>query len=68
MYVGQAVLRREDERFLRGRGRFVEDVRLDRPIAHAAFVQSPHAHAAVTRVDTAEEALAADYSEEALAR
>ena len=53
MYIGQAVLRREDERFLRGRGRFVEDVRLDRPIAHAAFVRSPHAHAAVTRVDTA---------------
>ena len=52
MYVGQAVLRREDERFLRGRGRFVEDVTLDQPIAHAAFVRSPHAHAAVTRVDT----------------
>ena len=53
MYIGQAVLRREDERFLRGRGRFVEDVTLDRPIAHAAFVRNPHAHAAVTRVDTA---------------
>ena len=52
MYVGQAILRREDERFLRGRGRFVEDVTLDQPIAHAAFVRSPHAHAAVTRVDT----------------
>ena len=26
MYVGQAILRREDERFLRGRGLFVEDV------------------------------------------
>ena len=52
MYVGQAILRREDERFLRGRGRFVEDVTLDQPIAHAAFVRSPHAHAAVTRVET----------------
>ena len=68
MYIGQAVLRREDERFLRGRGRFVEDVRLDQPIAHAAFVRSPHAHATVTRVDTAEAALAADFAEEALAR
>ena len=52
MYVGQAILRREDERFLRGRGLFVEDVSLDQPIAHAAFVRSPHAHAAVMRVDT----------------
>ena len=51
MYVGQAILRREDERFLRGRGRFVEDVSLDQPISHAAFVRSPHAHASVTRVD-----------------
>ena len=33
MYIGQAILRREDERFLRGRGRFVEDVTLDQPIA-----------------------------------
>lgn len=52
MYVGQAIRRREDERFLRGRGRFVEDVRLEEPIAHAAFVRSPHAHARVTRTDT----------------
>ena len=68
MYVGQAVLRREDVPFLRGRGRFVENVWLDRLIAHAAFVRSPHAHAAVRRVDTAEAALAADFAEEALAR
>ena len=53
MYVGQAIRRREDERFLRGRGRYVEDITLDQPIAHAAFVRSPHAHAAVTRIDTA---------------
>ena len=68
MYVGRAILRREDVRFLRGRGRFVEDVRLDQAIAHAAFVRSPHAHAAVTRVDTAQAALAANFSEEALAQ
>ena len=42
MYVGQAIRRREDERFLRGRGRYVEDIALDQPIAHAAFVRSPH--------------------------
>ncbi len=53
MYVGQAIRRREDDRFLLGRGRYVEDITLDDPIAHAAFVRSPHAHAAVTRVDTA---------------
>ena len=54
MYVGQAIRRREDERFLRGRGHYVEDVTLDQPIAHAAFVRSPHAHAAVTGIDTAQ--------------
>ena len=56
MYVGQAIRRREDERFLRGRGQFVEDITLDQPIAHAAFVRSPHAHAAVTHVETAQAA------------
>ena len=56
MYIGQAIRRREDERFLRGRGRFVEDVTLDEPIVHAAFVRSPHAHAAVTGVETAQAA------------
>jgi aerobic carbon-monoxide dehydrogenase large subunit len=48
--VGARVLRVEDPRLLRGRGRFVDDLQ---PVGlrHAAFVRSPHAHAHVTRVD-----------------
>jgi carbon-monoxide dehydrogenase large subunit len=49
-YLGAAVRRREDPRFLRGDGRFVEDVTLPGAL-HAAFLRSPHAHARLTRLD-----------------
>jgi aerobic carbon-monoxide dehydrogenase large subunit len=49
-YFGAAVKRREDPRFLRGEGRFVEDVTLP-GVLHAAFVRSPHAHARLKRID-----------------
>jgi carbon-monoxide dehydrogenase large subunit len=49
-YVGAAVRRREDPRFLRGEGWFIDDVRLA-GLLHAAFVRSPHAHARLARVD-----------------
>ena len=48
--VGARVLRREDPRFLTGRGRYVSDVEPP-SLLHAAFVRSPHAHARVTAVD-----------------
>ncbi len=51
-YFGAAVKRREDPRFLRGEGRFVDDVTLP-SMLHAAFVRSPHAHARITRIHTA---------------
>jgi aerobic carbon-monoxide dehydrogenase large subunit len=44
-------LRVEDDALLRGRGRFMDDPRLDGQ-AYAAFVRSPHAHARVKSVDT----------------
>src|SRR5262247_669754 len=50
-YFGAAVLRREDPRFLRGEGRFVDDVTLP-GLLHAAFLRSPHAHATIERIDT----------------
>jgi CO/xanthine dehydrogenase Mo-binding subunit len=50
-YFGAAVRRREDPRFLRGQGRFVDDVTLP-GLLHAAFVRSPHAHARITRLET----------------
>src|ERR671922_1956604 len=50
-YFGAAVRRREDPRFLRGEGRFVEDVTLA-GLLHAAFLRSPHAHATIGHVRT----------------
>src|SRR5438093_748000 len=37
-------------RLLTGRGRYVDDITLPRMV-HVAFVRSPHAHAAITRID-----------------
>ena len=48
--IGQSVGRREDKRFLTGRGRYVDDLHLPHT-AHAAFVRSPHAHARLVRID-----------------
>jgi carbon-monoxide dehydrogenase large subunit len=48
-YFGAAVPRREDPRFLRGEGRFLDDVKLP-GLLHAAFLRSPHAHARVRAI------------------
>ena len=47
---GKAVLRTEDARFLSGRGRYVDDIPLDRAL-RAVFVRSMMAHARVLSVD-----------------
>jgi len=48
--IGAAVRRKEDHRFVTGRGHFTDDV--DRPgQTYAFFVRSPHAHAQIKRVD-----------------
>jgi carbon-monoxide dehydrogenase large subunit len=48
--IGAAVRRKEDRRFITGRGRFTDDI--DRPgQAYAYFVRSPHAHARIGRID-----------------
>ena len=51
-YVGQSLRRTEDQRFLTGTGRFVEDIDADGQ-AWAQVVRSPHAHAVLGRIDTA---------------
>jgi carbon-monoxide dehydrogenase large subunit len=48
-YFGASVKRREDPRYLRGEGRFVDDIKLPGMI-HVAFVRSPHAHARITAI------------------
>jgi aerobic carbon-monoxide dehydrogenase large subunit len=48
--IGQRVRRREDPRFLTGRGQYVDDVELEGAL-HLTFVRSPWAHARVISVD-----------------
>lgn len=48
--VGAPVLRKEDDRLMRGRGQFVADLRLPR-MQDVAFVRSPLAHAYIRGID-----------------
>ncbi len=48
--IGARVLRKEDKRFLIGKGRYTDDI-IEQNQAYAAFVRSPHAHAAVKSID-----------------
>ncbi|HYB69437.1 MAG TPA: xanthine dehydrogenase family protein molybdopterin-binding subunit [Candidatus Bathyarchaeia archaeon] len=52
MLVGASPKRKEDGRFVTGRGRYLDDVRVP-GLLHAALVRSPHAHARVLQVDAA---------------
>ncbi len=49
---GKAIKRREDPRFITGRGTYVDDVKLP-GMTYAAFVRSPHAHAKIKAIDSA---------------
>ncbi len=42
--------RKEDARFVRGRGTYIDDVQL-RGMLHGAVLRSPHAHARILSVD-----------------
>jgi carbon-monoxide dehydrogenase large subunit len=53
--VGQRVRRREDPRFITGRGRYVDDFQLAGAL-HLTFVRSPFAHARITSIDADEAA------------
>ena len=48
--VGSKVERKEDKRFLTGKGRYTADINLANQ-AYAFFVRSPHARAKITKVD-----------------
>jgi aerobic carbon-monoxide dehydrogenase large subunit len=50
--LGKPIKRREDPRFITGRGTYVDDVKLPGTTV-AAFVRSPHAHARIKKIDTA---------------
>ena len=49
-YIGSSVLRKEDLRFMTGKARYVDDVKLPHML-HAAILRSPHAHARVLSID-----------------
>ncbi len=53
--AGQALRRTEDQRFLTGHGRYTDDITFDGEV-HGVVVRSPHAHAAILSIDTAEAA------------
>jgi carbon-monoxide dehydrogenase large subunit len=57
--IGKAVRRKEDPRFLAGRGAYVEDLRLP-GMRYARFIRSPHAHARITAIRTEAAARIAD--------
>jgi CO/xanthine dehydrogenase Mo-binding subunit len=50
-WVGHALPRKEENRLLRGRGRFSDDIKL-REMLYLRFIRSPYAHAKIVSVDT----------------
>jgi carbon-monoxide dehydrogenase large subunit len=51
-HIGEAVRRKEDYRFLTGSGQYTDDINLPNQ-RYAVFVRSPHAHAAIKKIDVA---------------
>src|SRR5437016_14430109 len=53
--LGHRVKRKEDDRFIRGKGTYVDDVKLP-GMLHMAILRSPLAHATITSIDTSKAA------------
>jgi len=50
-WLGRSVKRKEDARFIVGRGNYIEDIVLPRML-HMAILRSPYAHAKINSIDT----------------
>ena len=50
-YVGASIKRREDPRFIQGKGRYVANIQLP-GMVHVAIKRSPYAHARIAGMDT----------------
>src|SRR6185369_15647254 len=50
-YVGTSMKRKEDPRFIQGRGSYVANLKLPN-MAYLAIKRSPYAHAIIKRIDT----------------
>ena len=48
--IGARLLRKEDDRYMRGRGQYVGDIRLP-GMLEVAFLRSPLAHARIRSID-----------------
>lgn len=51
---GAPIPRVEDQRLLRGKGRYADDVLVGQRVLHAAVLRSPHAHARIVDIDVAD--------------
>jgi carbon-monoxide dehydrogenase large subunit len=51
IHIGKPIPRKEDRRFLTGKGRYLDDIALPGAL-HVTFVRSPHAHARIVAIDT----------------
>ena len=49
--IGSKVERKEDKKFLTGKGRYTADINLHNQL-HAVFIRSPHARAKIKGIDT----------------
>ncbi len=49
--LGHRVKRKEDDRFIRGKGTYIDDIKLP-GMLHMAVLRSPYAHATITGIDT----------------
>ena len=49
--IGAPVKRKEDKRFITGKGKYTDDIRMENQ-AYAAFARSPHAHAEINGIET----------------
>ncbi|MBU2484540.1 MAG: xanthine dehydrogenase family protein molybdopterin-binding subunit [Alphaproteobacteria bacterium] len=49
--IGARVARKEDKRFITGKGRYTDDMTVP-GMKHAHFIRSPHAHAKIKSIDT----------------
>ena len=49
--VGSRVERKEDKRFLTGKGRYTSDINIANQ-TYAIFIRSPHARAKIKKIDT----------------
>ena len=50
-YTGAAIPRREDERLLRGQGRYIDDLPEPFGLLYVGFLRSPHAHAVIRSIN-----------------